>query len=391
LVAIGNDVVTDMNGARRLLRGLCAGDPLRLGVVRNGQRLLLEDAVRPFPVEQHPDAEVVLDQVQVGEHRLRAIALLPEKPGPHPVVYYLSGAHWASEEYPFSVTQPVPALLGELARVGIASLRVDRFGMGDSEGPPCHRVDFDTEYAGYRGGLELLKRAPWSDPERVLFMGHSLGAMVAPLMASDPAAALRPLGILTFGASAIPISSGLEGALQRYAIVQPTVEQQTIALQCELMRLIVRGGKTPAQALRERPDLRAVTPEHYTDDSIYRRTVAFYHQLEQRDIEHAWRQFTQPVLAIHGSHDWICAPDDSARIAELAPRGQTARAEWTDHQLSDVRQRVGATRDPVADAPDRPTGAQLRAATMPSRSDPLVLSPSLRDLVRQWALLQVAG
>ncbi len=158
--------------------------------------------------------------------------------------FYLPGAHWASEEYPFSPEHPVPALLGKLAQLGIASLRVERFGMGDSEGPPCTLVDFDTEYRGYRAGLALLSRVSWCVPERVLLFGHSLGAMVAPLLTVDDALPVAPRGVITFGASALPISAGLDGALQRYAKVQPDVSAQTIERQCELIRLIVAGPTT---------------------------------------------------------------------------------------------------------------------------------------------------
>lgn len=334
LIAIGQEAVTDIHAARRLLRALGTGDELHVRVEREGQSIELHCPVRPFPTEQHAHAETYLAQVNVGAHRLRAVVLLPEAPGPHPVLYYLPGAHWASEEYPFAPEHPVPALLGELARSGIASVRVDRFGVGDSEGPPCTEVDFVTELAGYRAGLDLLAQAAWCDASRVVLMGHSLGAMVAPLLATDPSAPLRPRGILTFGASAIPISLGLEGALLRYAKVQPDVKAETIARQRELIRLIVAGFRTPAEALLERPDLLAVKPDHFTDETIYRRTVRFYHQLETQPLEAAWRQLEVPVLTLHGSHDWICAPEDSQRVVASCQRGRFESVSGADHQFA---------------------------------------------------------
>lgn len=334
LIAINGEPIDDMATARRLLRDLQSQTRLHFAVVRGGETFELIGEIHPLPLEQHAGGTVLLDEVVVGTDRLRAIVLVPDLPGPHATLYYLPGAHWASEEYPFDTAQPVPALLGHLARCGIASLRIDRFGMGDSEGPPCTEVDFVRELAGYHAGLDLLKRASWCDPERVFFCGHSLGAMVAPLLANDLPTGVDLRGVITFGASAIPISRGLTAALQRYGEKQPRVPEATIVRQAELLRLIVEHGRTPAQALRERPDLADVAPEHFTDTSIYRRSVAYYHQLETQPLSAAWTRIEAPVLALHGANDWICSFEDSQHVAALAPRGSALSVPNTDHHLS---------------------------------------------------------
>jgi len=352
LIAINGEPIADMATARRLLRDLQSKPRLHFAVVRAGETLDLTGEIRPLPLEQHAGGTVLLDEVTVDSHRLRAIVLVPDSPGPHPTLYYLPGAHWASEEYPFDTNSPVPTLLGHLARHGIASLRIERFGMGDSEGPPCTEVDFDREVAGYRAGLELLQTAPWCD-RRVFFWGHSLGAMVAPLLAAELPSGVDLRGVITFGASAMPISRGLTAALHRYGERQPHIPTATIVRQAELLRLIVEHGRTPAQALRERPDLADVAPEHFTDTSIYRRNVAFYHQLEAQPVATAWTRVHAPVVALHGANDWICSFEDSQRVAALAPRGSALSVPGTDHHLSNNN--VTFLRDPQ----DRPASLTL--------------------------------
>src|SRR5204862_1262354 len=103
--------------------------------------------------------------------------------------YFLPGAHWASEEYPLQPDHPVPALLSALAGAGVASVRVERSGIGDSQGPSCTRVDFETELLGYRAGLRLIQSCGWADGRRIFAFGHSLGAMVPPLLAEAGARA----------------------------------------------------------------------------------------------------------------------------------------------------------------------------------------------------------
>jgi uncharacterized protein len=367
LLALGNCPVSELNGVRQLLRGLGVGAALELQVLRGREVLDLLGEVRAYPVEQHAHGRVLLEQVHVGPHRLRAICVLPETAGPHPVLYYLPGAHWASEEYPFTPNHPVPALIGQLAQLGIASVRVERFGMGDSEGPPCNDVDFSTEYAGYVAGAQLLERASWCDRGRVVFFGHSLGAMVAPLLATDSALGLAPLALFTFGASAIPISSGLQTALRRFAHMQPHVTAETIEGQCKLLALIVAGGRTPKDVLREHPELRPYAPAHFTDDTIYRRTVRFYHQLEQQALDAAWRRIDCPVLTIHGTDDWICAPEDSQHIANISRHGEFRAVSNTDHQFAEVPKAVD--------------GEAKHAPVLQPRAETLELSRNLADVL----------
>lgn len=337
LTHIDKNAVVDMIEVRRILRALRPNDPLLLKVLRAGAPLTLETEVLPYPLEQHPGARTILDQVKVEDHWLRALCVLPERPGPHPVVYYLPGAHWASEEYPLEPEHPVPALATAFAAAGVAMLRVERSGLGDSQGPPCARVDFEAELEGFRAGLSFLQQASWADSQRLFLFGHSVGAMVAPLLALEA----EPAGIITFGASAIPISAGLIGALERYAEIQtdtPKAEARKRAQQIsELIRLVVSGKKTPQEVFRSRPDLQRIAPSHFSGDQAYGRIVTFYHQLERQDLERAWRGVRCKVLFLHGERDWISTSADSVHLSEMVgEKASCMEVQGADHQLSDA-------------------------------------------------------
>jgi dienelactone hydrolase len=76
---------------------------------------------------------------------------------------------------------------------------VDRAGGGDSEGPRCHELDYDTEVAHYRFALEKLRRSERLDPDRVVVFGMSLGATTAPLVARGQNVA----GVIASGGGAL--------------------------------------------------------------------------------------------------------------------------------------------------------------------------------------------
>jgi pimeloyl-ACP methyl ester carboxylesterase len=344
--------VADLVEARRLLRGLVPGDPLVVEVERDGRPLALHTVVVPFPEERHQGANVELGQLDVGETSLRTVSLVPEGPGPFPVVYFLPGAHWASEEYPLEPENPVPALLGALARSGVASVRVERSGVGDSSGPSCTRVDFETELSGYRSGLDFVRARPWAAPDRILLFAHSLGAMLAPLICRDGVA-----GLVAYAAGALPISRALVDAVVRYGALSgpgaPPARTERIS---RLIRAVVCEQKTPEAVFAERPELAEGAPAHFAGDQAYGRIVSFYHQLERAPVEEAYRSLAVPALFVHGARDWICTAADSTALASyVGASANVLQIAGADHHMSDA-----------------PSGGPTR------------LCPAVRDAILDW-------
>jgi pimeloyl-ACP methyl ester carboxylesterase len=211
--------------------------------------------------------------------------------------------------------------------------------------------------------------------------------MVAPLLAQQAPA---PQGIVTYGASAIPIVEGLIGALERYAALRNTTQPESaawldgskppavttafVAQQSELLRWVVAGKLTPREALAQLPELKSARPDHFTDDTIYRRNVRFYHQLQTAPLEASWRNCPCPLLALHGARDWVTSLEDSQRLAALVSLGGVVKSDvvqvYADHQMADpnlVKNRV-----------------ELEAAAIVPELASLRLAPGLCELVSDW-------
>lgn len=71
----------------------------------------------------------------------------------------------------------------QLARRGIASLRFDFRGSGDSGGD-FSQATISGQVQDALAAAEYLRRQPHIDPQRVMLLGFSLGGMVAALAAS---------------------------------------------------------------------------------------------------------------------------------------------------------------------------------------------------------------
>ena len=127
--------------------------------------------------------------------RLRTIVTRPKGAGKHPALFLIQGIGLASIDNPAGGLSSYKTIVDDFTRHGFVTLRVDKPGCGDSEGGPARDVDFDTELDGYRQALKMLKARADVDPDRVFIFGHSMGGVMAPLLAAE----MPVRGIIVYG------------------------------------------------------------------------------------------------------------------------------------------------------------------------------------------------
>jgi pimeloyl-ACP methyl ester carboxylesterase len=133
----------------------------------------------PFPyVQREVSYENPVDGMQ-----LAATLTLPSAAGPHPALLLITGSGPQDRDETLFGHKPFLVIADHLARHGIAVLRVDDRGVGGSTG--------STEDATLKdcandviAGIKLLQKQPEIDARRIGLLGHSEGAIIAPLVAS---------------------------------------------------------------------------------------------------------------------------------------------------------------------------------------------------------------
>jgi dienelactone hydrolase len=110
-------------------------------------------------------------------------------------VLLLQGGGCGSIDVPQAGSTGPNALIHAIAAQGFVTMRVDKPGTGDSEGPPCPETGYREELAGYRAALQELVANPAVDPDRVFLLGLSLGGFFAPIIAQD----VKLAGISVYG------------------------------------------------------------------------------------------------------------------------------------------------------------------------------------------------
>lgn len=200
-----------------------------------------------------------------------------------------------------------PSLLRDIAeRSKMVLIRVERAGTGDSEGPACNALDYNTELAHYRAAFDALARHRWVDPDRIILFGSSLGATMAPLVAEGRKVA----GIAVQGGGALTYLERMIAFdrlyLERSGKYRPQQIHEEMLKRIRFHTEYLIGRKTPEQVERERPELAAVwktirgggeAPPHYG------RPFAWHWQAASKDFLKAWTRVNAPVLVVHGEYD----------------------------------------------------------------------------------------
>lgn len=297
LEAVAGEPVTSLGQLRRAVRLAAHHDATTLRFCRDGSAHEVDVAVVPHPRE----ANAEYGCVEAGGVRLRTITTRPARP--RGAICLLQGIACESVDLAARPDEPLAGLIRGWTDAGYATLRVDKHGLGDSEGIPCRDGDFDTELAGHRAALDALCRY---DLPRFVF-GHSVGGMAAALLA--PAFALS--GVIVYGTSA---------ARWLDCLVATTRRQMALR------------GHPAADIDAAVADLR----QRAFTEGLNGRSAAYHGQLDAIDLDAAWHRVTEPkICVLHGEHDWVVSRAEQQRIVAIAgpERAKIIDVPGLDHVL----------------------------------------------------------
>lgn len=235
---------------------------------------------------------------------MRTILTLPNGVSNPPVAIFLPGIGCGSTDYHYNSQAPLKISTEDLAKQGIAVYRVEKPGMGDSEGTQhCLEMDYDYEVAAMDAALSKLKTISEINNKQIFLFGHSLGVITS--------AALAPkhqdvAGIIAWGGISMTWFEYILKIERKQSIITGDEYEETDqAFRKKLPFLydFYINKKSKAE-LQENPDYAAFIDEYFDGDLWFGlHHYKFFHTLNEIDVRTGFKKANCPLLALAGEFD----------------------------------------------------------------------------------------
>ena len=160
-----------------------AGDAVRVVLRRAGQKTEKTIVLKPRPFETSSEATILYRSITAGGARRRTIITRPQPLGRYPAVLLIGGLGCYSLDGTLNENRGYGPILSALVTDGFVTMRVEKTGEGDSEGPACTdlKATAELEASGYSAALDALRSYDFVDAKKIFVFAHSLGPLLASL------------------------------------------------------------------------------------------------------------------------------------------------------------------------------------------------------------------
>ncbi|MGW9687108.1 alpha/beta fold hydrolase [Flagellimonas sp. 2504JD1-5] len=310
ITTINETKISDRSQVFSIARELREGTPIKINFVRNGRSKKVNGKALGKPKELASNGvEVLYQSVETDFGLLRTIIHKPKNAEKSPAIFFLQGIYCGSQDFWAVPKEPLKLLIDDLAKAGYTVYRVERPGLGDSEGEKhCRDLNYEEELAIHRVAYEDFISLPFVDKSELFLFGHSMGSVTAPLLANDH----RPKGVIVYAPvyktwfeyfldnfREVPVHFGVETKEQIDAMVRNSVPLLYQWLIQERSPEEIRND--PANKILLDQELNAF---NYNDGNyFFGRHYSFFSGINKINNAKSWANVQTNVLAMYGSSD----------------------------------------------------------------------------------------
>ncbi len=273
-----------------------------------------QDPIKPYPYEERA---VSFINSSAGV-TLAGTLTIPSGTGTFPAVLLVTGSGPQNRNEEIFNHKPFLVLADYLTRKGIAVLRYDDRGAGESTGDLSRSTIEDFAGDAYAGFLYLREQGE-IDPDKIGILGHSEGGIVAPLLA----ARYRDIAFIVMLAG-----PGLPGdeilCLQNRAIAKASgISDETIEKGNTVNKLLYSVVKSEQDLDEATLKIKSILKDAGMTEEQIKATVnqllsPYFRFFLQYDPQPALRNVQCPVLALIGGKDLQVPPKENIPALEKA-------------------------------------------------------------------------
>ena len=323
------DILVEINGkklakgnAAAIVRDIPAGAPLAIGVLRDQKPVELKSTLLEKPRDPGTaNYEVIYSHIVSHGKRMRTIITKPKAAGKHPGFMFIQGFSPVSYDFTLegsngSVTSLDGPILYHFANSGFVTIRVEKPGVGDSEGGPFAEMDYMTELDIYRQTLAQLKQTAGVDTENIFIFGHSMGGAFGPMIASE-----SPVkGLVVYGVAARTWYEYLLDTIRYQGLVGGASFENAddeVRRGAQLMALVFLENMSIDDVKKTHPKLADAADAYFPGGLFNGKSLDFWRQLNQINFAAFWAKCNAHVLAVKGEADFVVYEADHKLIADI--------------------------------------------------------------------------
>jgi uncharacterized protein len=307
----GKPIVTATSFTQEIGRHL-AGDSVRVVFRRAGQKMGKTIVLKPRPFENSPDATILYRSITAAGTRRRTIITHPQSAGRYPAVLLVGGLGCYSLDGTLNESTGYGPILSALVKNGFVTMRVEKTGEGDSEGPACTdpKATAQREASGYAAAVDALQSYDFVDPREIFVFAHSLG----PLLVSHALPGKNVRGVIvaeTIGRSWFEYTQ--ENVRRQSALAGEPFDQVDAEVrahvhcayhfyvQHESSDEVAKLGNTCKEMIASNAGM----------------PYLYMQQIGDINLARQWKQIEAPVLVIYGTSDPATSADEGRYLVGI--------------------------------------------------------------------------
>lgn len=322
ILSANGEAVSTASDLPNALREFKSGAEVEFQFLQNGEPVTRSLVLQQFPPEEIANGAVHYSSIDTVNGRQRTILTLPNNIENPPVVYVLQGFGCAQIDLALSSDESFKRLVEVLNDNGYASFRVEKTGLGDSEGRNCSDIGFSDETSGFRDGLRSLVANNAIDKDKIFLLGISLGGIWAPILANE----FDVAGIVSFSTITKTWPEYMYDNWRRQwelAGKSFAESDKHLKLANLFWQQFITEKKPPAEIFRAYPETEVLAPMlgyQAENTQMFGRHARFVRELAETNIMAEWEQVDVPTLVLWGRGDYIATEEDQRLIARQLQR-----------------------------------------------------------------------